>query len=86
MTFSLDNDLWVCQDCYFAHHYGATEVDGEWFAGESDIPADVDLFDNTDSETGDGIRGFSSRRCDGCSSHLGGARYRLAFDEKGSQP
>jgi ribosomal protein L37AE/L43A len=33
-------DIWVCTDCHFAHHYGATEVDGQWYAGESDSPAD----------------------------------------------
>lgn len=33
-------DIWVCVDCYFAHHYGAHEHDGQWFAGESDTPAD----------------------------------------------
>jgi hypothetical protein len=56
---------WVCVDCYFAHHYGATEHEGEWFTGESDVPADreplcklreYDLADNTDSETGEGIQ------------------------------
>jgi altronate hydrolase len=30
----------VCVDCYFAHHYGASEHGGAWFAGESDTPAD----------------------------------------------
>ena len=25
-------DAWVCVECYFAHHYGATEHDGQWFA------------------------------------------------------
>ena len=33
-------NVWVCVDCYFAHHYGATEHDGQWFAGESDTPCD----------------------------------------------
>lgn len=53
-----DGNLWVCVDCYFAHHYGVTEVDGEFFAGESDTPADCEplhltmgceLADNTNS-------------------------------------
>lgn len=33
-------DIWVCLDCYFAHHYGASEHDGQWFAGDSDTPCD----------------------------------------------
>lgn len=59
----------------------------EWFAGESDTPCDreplayiddgLDLADNTDSETGEGIHDFSHSACDGCHSHLGGSRYRL---------
>jgi len=80
----------VCTDCYFAHHYGAHEHDGEWFAGESDSPADreplnklagYDLADDTDSETGDGIEDFSWSSCDGCGSLLGGSRHRLAVFE-----
>jgi ribosomal protein L37AE/L43A len=44
-----DGDLWVCTDCYFAHHYGAHEIKVEdadsyneagWYAGESDRPCD----------------------------------------------
>jgi hypothetical protein len=80
-------DIMVCTDCYFAHHYGATEHEGQWFAGDSDSPCDrkplarldgYDLADNTDSVTGDGIDGFSWLTCDGCGSTFGGARYRLA--------
>jgi hypothetical protein len=82
-------DAWVCEDCYFAHHYGATEHDDQWFAGDSDLPCDreplallgddaADAADNTDSETGEGIDEFSSLSCQGCGSTLGGSRYRLA--------
>ncbi len=81
-------DVWVCVDCYFAHHYGAHEHDGQWFAGESDSPSDrmplglisddVQITDNTDSESGEGIDEFSRQRCGGCGSSLGGNRYRLA--------
>ena len=84
-------DIWVCTDCYFAHHYGWHEHEGKWYAGESDSPADreplglvddgLQLADNTDSETGDGIDDFSWSSCSGCGSTLGGSRYRLAvFD------
>ena len=81
--------LWVCTDCYFAHHYGYHEHDGSWFSGESDTPADrqplgelncdADLSDWTDAETGEGLEEFSWSSCDGCGSTLGGARYRLAL-------
>jgi hypothetical protein len=84
-------DVMVCTDCYFAYHYGMTEVDEQWFAGESDSPADrkplglldgYDVSDNTNSETGDGIDEFSSSWCQGCGSTLGGARYRLALMQR----
>ena len=80
----------VCTDCLFAHHYGACEVDGQWFAGESDTPCDreplsklegYDLADDTDSETGEGLEDFSWSACEGCGSPLGGARARLALFE-----
>lgn len=78
----------VCVDCYFAHHYGAIERNGQWFAGESDVAADreplallagYELADNTDSETEEGITTFSWSSCEGCGSMLGGSRYRLAL-------
>ncbi len=90
MTARTYSNVSVCEDCYFAHHYGAREIDGQWFAGDTDTPADreplallerYELSDNTDSETGDGIDTFSWQSCDGCGSHLGGSRYRLALFE-----
>jgi ribosomal protein L37AE/L43A len=43
-------DVWVCTDCYFAHHYGASEHDGKWYANESDSPCEsgepLRLLDN----------------------------------------
>lgn len=92
------SDAWVCTDCYFAHHYGATQHEGEWFAGESDSPGDreplallagYDLADNTYPEGDDpdepgetGEDEFSMRSCDGCGSTLGGSRHRLAVFER----
>lgn len=82
------SDVWVCVDCYFAHHYGATKHEGQWFAGESDTACDreplarlggFDISDNTDSESGEGVDDFSWRSCGGCGSNLGGSRYRLAL-------
>lgn len=84
-------NVWVCVDCYFAHHYGWHEHDGQWFAEESDTPCDREplkllescgnITDNTDSETGEGINEFSWRSCDGCGSGLGGGRHRLTVWE-----
>jgi len=87
--------VWVCVDCYFAHHYGRTYVDGAWFAGESDTPCDreplglldgFDIADNTYPEGDDpdepgetGEMDFSWRSCEGCGSTLGGSRHRLAL-------
>ncbi len=84
---------WVCVDCYFAHHYGAHEHEGQWFAGESDSPSDreplallegYDIADNTSNpedpeDEYSGQDEFSWRSCDGCGSTLGGSRYRLAL-------
>jgi hypothetical protein len=117
-------DVWVCTDCYFAHHYGTRyeavpDASGEtvmmWFVGESDRPCEageplskLDGFEVTDhtcsdhyygqdpqedddgeftepceqcggTDREDGLIEFSWRACQGCGSHLGGARYRLAL-------
>lgn len=91
MTTTYLDDIWVCVDCYFSHHYGYHKHEGEWYAGESDTPSDreplslvsdYELADNTDSETGEGIDDFSWRSCEGCGSTLGGSRYRLAIFDK----
>lgn len=60
------SDVWVCHDCYIAHHYGSHEHEGGWFAGDSDTPtdreplarlADLEITDNVCSnhEVGQGI-------------------------------
>ncbi len=54
-------DIWVCTDCYFAHHYGAHEHEGEWFAGESDEPCDREPLS-------DGLEGFELTD-NTCSNH-----------------
>lgn len=63
MTLESYGSIEVCVDCYFAHHYGAHEYDGQWYSGESDTPCefepmsdiadDFHVFDNTcaDHET-----------------------------------
>lgn len=110
-------ELWVCEDCYFAHHYGAVRheaVDSRdhrgmkstmcagcpgrlfilfdddthegWTVGDDDRLIDLeplgkldglDLWDWTDSNTGEGIEEFSRGDCQGCGSPLGGSRHRL---------
>ena len=87
MNTTKHSDVMVCVDCYFAHHYGMTERDGQWYAGDNDTPIDrkpltrlggFELADNTDAETGEGIDDFSWSDCEGCESTLGGSRFRLA--------
>lgn len=88
------SDIMVCEDCLIAHHYGWDPIEDtdppEWSVGEGEqttttepwgvLPDDLDFTDNTDGNNPDdtGIDEFSWRRCEGCGSHLGGARYRFA--------
>ncbi len=81
--------VWVCEDCYIAHHYGWREIDGKWYAGEGHVAAELEplnrldgatLYDWTHSESGRGIREFDRDMCDGCGSRLGGSRYRLMLE------
>ena len=106
MTKTIRCNIWVCTDCYFAHHYGVREHDGKWYAGESDEPSELkplgkvwddELTDNTcadhdgtddkvcthcrEATYEDGMEEFTWRSCDGCGSHLGGSRHRLAVWE-----
>jgi hypothetical protein len=91
-TIHSDQQRWaggvhVCTDCYFAHHFGAYQDEtGRWFTTDTVTPCDAEplawldgfeLFDDTDSDSGDGIDPFSSSRCEGCHSTLGGTRFRL---------
>jgi hypothetical protein len=79
--------LMVCTDCYFAHHYGRQFTNGAWYAGENDQECEfeplahlngMELADNTNSDTGEGIEEFSRGDCDGCDQWRAGSRYRLA--------
>lgn len=90
-----ESNEWVCEPCYFAHHYGfkAAGHDGGFLVGpdfeEKDYTelepllrlAGHDLFDNTDSNTGEGIHTSSSSACDGCGTLLAGYRFRLMAKE-----
>jgi hypothetical protein len=69
-------NIWVCTDCYFAHHYGARKVEREatdaesvrYFAGHGD---DRDLMGLEFTETPEGLQvtewfsGESDQRCEG---------------------
>jgi hypothetical protein len=76
MTVKTFETTWVCTDCYFAHHYGATGCEPSEPLALLD---GFELADNTDSDSGEGIDEFSWSSCDGCGSTLGGSRYRLAM-------
>ena len=84
-------NVMVCTDCYWVHHFGYIDEDIENTPdGEErqlrshgaylEMGGDRYVSDNTDSETGEGIRTFSSQPCECCGSHLGGSRYRLAVE------
>lgn len=83
--------VWVCECCYLAHHYPDVECDScnhsKPLLGALDPDADYSdwTYDWSDpmsaewiEKWGDGKREFSWSRCDGCHSHVGGSRYRLA--------
>lgn len=83
-------DIMVCQDCYFAHHYGYHEHEGSFYAGDTDTAADREplsrvgegmrLWDAVDTDTGEGMETFSWSWCEGCGSQLGGSRYSLSVE------
>ncbi len=84
----VQDNLWLCEDCLFAavnddysgldYYYNPEDAEKrmqEIKAGLAELPY---LAPNFDSETGDGIDEFSSRRCDCCGSNLAGGRHRFA--------
>lgn len=83
-----DGSIEVCEDCYFAHHYGVRVINGAYYSGDSFIAAyckplsrcdGLELADNTDAETGFGLTTFSGWPCEGCDSHLAGKRFQLVY-------
>lgn len=92
--------LWVCTDCYFAHHYGDNVDLADDVGIDRPEPATVPLSeldsvhwhyaDAVDLERRFGETGeeeFSTRSCEGCGTHLAGARHRLVMwpDERAQQ-
>lgn len=80
MRVVLDN-LWLCVDCTQAACNGSDGMDispetlQSVKTGLARLPH---LAADFDSETGDGLREFSSVRCDGCHTTLAGYRARFA--------
>ena len=78
----VQDNLWLCSDCTQVACNGPYGMDISTdnldivVAGLAEIGPHV-VPDN-DSETGEGIESFSSRRCDSCLSHLAGYRTRFA--------
>ena len=73
--------LWVCQDCYMAHHGYDVENPDDEPLGKLDHEhwhyADAHDDERRFGETG--YDEFSSVSCDGCGTHLAGARHRLVM-------
>ena len=68
-------NIFVCIDCMIGHE---NEGDTIGYRVNGYLFPIGDLTANWDSETGEGMRDFSSNSCEGCSSPLAGARYRYA--------
>ena len=73
-------DLIICYDCYATLANGGDYgPDGKWYLDGSDTPSQFDplseIPDSWHVLPGDTYAEFSSYRCDGCGSNLGGARY-----------
>lgn len=79
----IDDDVWLCDDCMFAHCNGDSPEDAtrdaEVTAGFERIAAEgLDLALN-DGPDGLGQDDFSWSPCRCCRSRLGGARTRFAL-------
>lgn len=78
------HEYWACVDCYQAYHYGVdddnipTDWDVDTFCETLALIGENNIADDTDAETGDGIREFSRTSCDMCFSGLAGNRFRMA--------
>lgn len=65
----LDDDVYICTDCYMDHHEGRAMKDSS-----------VDWTDNNTDENGDELtKDFSKSPCECCGSILAGARFRMAI-------
>jgi hypothetical protein len=82
----IDDDLWLCDDCtIYAANGDTSGIEGD--KREREVVKGVNalgpnLVPNFDSDTGEGIRDFTWRKCDACNSNLGGSRTRFALLEE----
>src|SRR5208282_5813182 len=83
----VQDNLWLCEDCLFAAvnddysgldmHYSPEEAETRMQEIQAGLKELGWLTPDFDSETGEGIDDFSSRRCDCCGSNLAGERHRF---------
>lgn len=87
---------WVCQDCYFVHHYGDEAENIEVADPLSLIPDDAEVTAGlladahaygcdaleTGTECECETQTFSRWRCDGCGTGLAGTRHALTVWER----
>lgn len=86
------DNLWLCSDCTIAEVNG--DYSGIEYSGGEKRVKEVEegierlvkrvgpLSPNFDSETGEGIKEFSSQRCDACGTRLAGERDRFVAFER----
>ncbi len=87
----LTDNLWLCSDCLLAavngdysgleYYYPSPEQvhDRKQTITNGLQALGANLVPDFDSETGEGIRGFSASACDCCRVHLAGERHRFAI-------
>lgn len=88
MTEIVQDNLQLCDDCLFAavnddysgldYSYKPEDAEQRKLAIQEGLNELGWLVPNYDSETGDGIKEFSSHACDCCGTHLAGQRHRFA--------
>ena len=72
MSELIDDDVWVCTDCYVDYHEG-------WPMKDNSVVTWTD--NNTDQDGNDLTKDSSSTRCGCCGSTLAGVRFRMAVWE-----
>ena len=94
-------DILVCQDCYLAHHFGEASEDPDYVVTDNTCTnhyygQDVGNWQDAansgtvcdqcgQASADDGLYEVKWQSCDGCGSHLGGARYRMHVWGAGGQ-
>jgi hypothetical protein len=85
MSNPIDEDFYVCTDCYEFHHHGNTpenKEDARRVRMAFNLLA-KDEYYMADNTSEDEDPGYSRSSCDCCCSGMGGMRYRMSlFQEK----